>query len=187
VTAGSLRPQNTPRTERFAIVGCAGSGKSWLARRLGEILDVPVTHLDDVFYDDAWNELPMEKFAAVQRELIAQRRWVIDGNYNSTLSIRLAACGTVIFLDVSTLAALRGVFTRQIRHGAGHQGDGMHNRIRWGVIRYVTTYRCQMRPHVVTKIEEFAAGHAEVILLTNRRTARRWLQHIAARHTRSGG
>jgi adenylate kinase family enzyme len=184
VTAGSLGPQ---KTERIVIAGCGGSGKSWLARRLRGILDVPLTHLDDVFYDDEWNELPMEKFAAAQRELVAQHRWVIDGNYNSTLSIRLAACDTVILMDVSTLAALRGIFARLIRYGAGHQGNGVHNRIHWGVIRYVATYRRQMRPQVVAKIEEFAAGHAEVILLTSRRTARRWLQDIAAQHPRSGG
>jgi hypothetical protein len=63
----------------------------------------------------------------------------------------------------------------------------VHNRIHCGVIRYVATYRPRMRPQVVTKIEEFAAGHAEVILLTNRRTAGRWLRDIAVRHTRSGG
>jgi len=39
-------------------VGCGGSGKTYLARQLGQILGVPVTHLDAVFYDDEWNELP---------------------------------------------------------------------------------------------------------------------------------
>jgi hypothetical protein len=38
--------------ERVAIVGCEGSGKSWLARQPGQIPHVPVTHLGDVFYDE---------------------------------------------------------------------------------------------------------------------------------------
>jgi hypothetical protein len=167
--------------ERVAVVGCGGSGKSYLARELGQILQAPVTHLDAVFYDDEWNELPMEKFAAAQRDLVAQPRWVIDGNYNSTLQIRLQACDTVILMDVSTLTALRGIFARQARHGAGHQGNGVHNRIHWGVITYAAGYRRKMRPRVLAKINQFAAGHAEVILLPTRRAARRWLREAATR------
>ncbi|WP_411132986.1 topology modulation protein [Streptomyces sp. C10] len=169
--------------KKVAIVGCGGSGKSDLARKLAKILDAPVTHLDAAFYDDEWNALPMEKFAEVQRGLVAQPTWIIDGNYNSTLQIRLEACDTVVLMDVSTPAALWGIFSRQIRHGAGHKGNGVHNRITWGVIKYVATYRRKMRPRVMAKIEEFAAGHAEVVFLTSRRHTRRWLQQSAAQHS----
>ncbi|MFD8645095.1 MULTISPECIES: topology modulation protein [Streptomyces] len=168
--------------KKVAIVGCGGSGKSFLARELGRILDAPVTHLDAAFYDDEWNALPLDKFANLQRELVAQPRWVIDGNYNSTLQIRLDACDTVVLMDVSTVAALYGIFSRQIRHGAGHKGNGVHNRINWGVIKYVATYRRKMRPRVMSKIEEFASGRAEVVLLTSRGQTRRWLRKVAAEH-----
>lgn len=77
---------------RVAIVGSGGSGKSHVARRLGRLLHAPVTHLDAVFYDDEWNPLPSEKFEAAQRELVIAPCWVIDGNYNSSLHIRLEAC-----------------------------------------------------------------------------------------------
>lgn len=170
--------------KKVAIVGCGGSGKSHLARELGEILDAPVTHLDAVFYDDEWNALPMEKFALVQQDLAARPDWVIDGNYNSTLQIRLEACDTVVLMDVSTIAALWGVISRQIRHGAGHKGNGVHNRIHWGVLKYVATYRRKMRPRVVSKVDEFAAAHAKVVFLTSRRRTRRWLKQVAAtQHT----
>ena len=168
--------------KKTAIVGCGGSGKSHLARQLGSILDAPVTHLDAVYYDDDWNPLDQETFASLQRDLVSQPTWVIDGNYNSTLQTRLEACDTVVLMDVSTLAALWGIFSRQLRHGAGHKGNGVHNRIHWGVITYVATYRRRMRPRVLAKINEFAAGHAEVVLLTSRRHTRRWLREVAARH-----
>jgi adenylate kinase family enzyme len=164
--------------KKVAIVGCGGSGKSHLARQLGSILDAPVTHLDAVFYDDDWNPLDQETFASLQRDLVSRPTWVIDGNYNSTLQTRLEACDTVVLMDVSTLAALWGIFSRQLRHGAGHKGNGVHNRIHWGVITYVATYRRKMRPRVLAKINEFAVGHAEVVLLTSRRHTRRWLREV---------
>jgi hypothetical protein len=50
----------------------------------------------------------MEKFEARQRDLVAGARWVIDGNYNSTLHVRLEAADTVIFMDLPTRSCLRG-------------------------------------------------------------------------------
>ncbi|MFD6128803.1 topology modulation protein [Streptomyces diastaticus] len=168
--------------KKVAIVGCGGSGKSHVARELGGILDAPVTHLDAVFYDDEWNALPMDEFTDIQRELVAQPRWVIDGNYSSTLQVRLEACDTVVLMDVSTVAALYGILSRQVRQGAGHKGNGVHNRIHWGVVKYVLTYRRKMRPRVMTKIEESGSG-TDVVLLANRRQTRRWLRRVAAEHS----
>jgi adenylate kinase family enzyme len=161
--------------QKIAIVGCGGSGKSYLARELGRLIGAPAIHLDAEYYDDGWQPLPMEKFEARQRELVARARWVIDGNYNSTLHVRLEAADTVIFMDLPTRSCLRGIMTRQLRHGRGqNRGSGIFNRITPGVLRYVLGYRRKMRPRVRAKIDQFASG-AEVIVLTSRRQARRFL------------
>ncbi len=164
---------------RVAVVGSGGSGKSHVARELGRLLDAPVTHLDAVYYDDGWNPLPPEKFEAAQRELVAEPRWVIDGNYNASLHVRLEACDTVVMMDVLTWAALWGIVSRQLRYGAGQHTSGVYNRIHWGVIKYVATYRRRMRPKVLAKVDEFAAGK-QVVLLTSRARTRRWLEQVAA-------
>jgi len=167
--------------KRVAIVGCGGSGKSYVARELGRRLGAPVTHLDAVYYDADWNERPKDEFAELQRDLVAAPSWVIDGNYNSTLPIRLAPCDTVVFMDMPTLSCLWGVLSRQLRHGHGqHKGNGIYNRLHMGVIRYVLSYRRTMRPRVLAKIDEHARGHAQIVILTSRRRTRRWLSETVA-------
>lgn len=166
---------------RVAVVGCGGSGKSHLARELGRLLGAPVVHLDAVHYDDAWNPLPKDQFEAIQRELVAEPRWVIDGNYNSSLHIRLQACDTVVMMDVPTWAALWGIAARQLRHGSGQHPAGVYNHLHWGFISYVATYRRRMRPRVLAKIDEFAPGK-HVVFLTSRTQTRRWLQQVATGH-----
>lgn len=160
-------------------MGCGGSGKSRLARELGRLIEAPVTHLDAEYFDDQWNPMPMEKFEARQRDLVAGPRWVIDGNYNSTLQVRLEAADTVIFMDLPTRSCLRGILARQVRHGSGQdRASGVYNRITPGVLRYVLRYRRTMRPRVRAKIEQFAAD-AEIIVFTSRRHARRFLSSVA--------
>jgi adenylate kinase family enzyme len=116
--------------DRVAIIGCGGSGKSRLARQLGAVLGVAPVHLDAVYYDADWNPLPAAEFAAMQRELVSPRRWVIDGNYASTLPIRLTAADTVVFLDLPARTCLRGIAQRRLRHGGGqHDAIGVYDRI----------------------------------------------------------
>ena len=170
----------SPPVERVAIVGCGGSGKSYVARQLGRLLDLPVVHMDAVYFDDQWNPLPMERFEAVQRELVAAPRCVMDGNYNSTVQVRLEAADTVVFMDLPTRVCLWGILSRQLRHGRGQNDQsGVYNRITLDVLRYVLGYRRKMRPRVLAKIHRHASG-ARLIMLTSRRQTRRFLRHVAS-------
>lgn len=166
--------------KRVAIVGCGGSGKSFVARTLGELLDAPVTHLDAIFYDSDWNELPLPAFEEKQRALMMAPTWVIDGNYHSTLPVRLRACDTVVFLDLPTITCLWGAIWRQVRSGPGqHRATGEYNRMHRGVLRYIRTYRRKMRPKVLLQIHDHAP-HATLIRPTSRHEVRRWLSAVTA-------
>lgn len=147
-------------------------------RTLGDLLDVAVTHLDGVFYDEEWRELPVGEFQARQRSVVASPGWVIDSNYNATLPVWLHACNTVVFLDLPTVVCLWGVLWRQVCHGAGQNtATGEYNRLHRGVVRYVCTCRQKMRPKLLRRIEEHAQ-HATVVTLTSRRQVRRWLREV---------
>jgi len=165
--------------DRIAIIGCGGSGKSRLARELGSILGVTPVHLDGLYYDQDWKPLDKDRFAALQQELVAAPRWVIDGNYASSLPIRLEAADTVIFLDLPARTCLRGIAQRRLRHRGGqHATIGVYDRITWSFIRYIARYRKQMAPRVRTLIAAHA-GDAQVIILRSRRAARRYLAGAA--------
>ena len=148
-------------------------------------LGITPVHLDAFYYDKDWKPLDQETFASLQRDLVAAPRWIIDGNYASTLPVRLEAADTVIFLDLPGWACLRGIIQRRLRHRGGqHQAIGVYDRITWDFIRYILGYRKKMAPRVRALITSHA-GHAQVTVLRSRAAARRYLADPAATMARS--
>ncbi|ASU79137.1 topology modulation protein [Actinopolyspora erythraea] len=165
---------------KIAICGCGGSGKSAIARQLSDRLELPVTHLDMVYYDEQWNPLSHDEFAAVQRRLVSEDRWILDGNYAGTMPIRLAAADVVIFLDIHPLVCLWGILQRRRHHrGSDELSRHLRGNLNWGFVKYILSYRTTMRPKVRTLLEEHATGN--VIVLTSRRAARRYVETVSVR------
>lgn len=159
------------------ICGCGGSGKSALARELGQRLNVPVTHLDMEFYDEDWNPLDQEAFAARQRALVAEPAWILDGNYASTMPIRLKAADTVVFLDLPARTCLWGILQRRRQHrGTDALSRHLRGRLTWGFVKYIVGYRRTMRPRVEALIAEHATG--AVLTLRSRRQVRKFLRTV---------
>lgn len=166
--------------DRIAVIGCGGSGKTYLANRLAAHLDLPLTHLDAVFYDADWEPRPTDEFATLQENLVARPRWLVEGNYAGTMPIRLSRADTVIFLDLSPLTCLAGIAQRRWRYRSGqHVDDGVYDRITWNFVRYVWGYRRTMRPKVRDLLTAHA-GHATQVVLTSRRQVARYLARVTS-------
>ncbi|MBF6171046.1 topology modulation protein [Nocardia blacklockiae] len=168
--------------DRIAILGCGGSGKTYLANQLAGLLQLPLTHLDSVYYDSEWNPLPKDDFAQRQRELVAAPRWLIEGNHASTLPIRLARADTVIFLDIPALTCSAGILQRRLRYRGGQHADGVYDHITWSFLRYIWGYRTNMRPRVHQLLAEHGT-YDQLITLTSRRQATRFLTTLRAEHS----
>jgi len=165
--------------ERILIIGCGGAGKSTFARKLGEKTGLPVVHLDKLFWKPGWVESTKEEID--QKILLEMEKpaWIMDGNYNRTLDLRLQRCDTVIYLDFSTAACLWGVAKRVITtYGTVRpdMGEGCPERFDWEFLRWVATYNRDKRQSNYARIRN--APHAKLIVLKNRREVNRFLESI---------
>ncbi|KJY76922.1 hypothetical protein [Vibrio nigripulchritudo] len=87
---------------KIHITGNAGSGKTTLASRLGEALDLPVYSLDSVVWKERWVAASKEERTQGENELIGHDHWVIEG------VSRLVRDNSdyVVFLDVPRTVCL---------------------------------------------------------------------------------
>lgn len=97
---------------RVAVIGCAGAGKSTFSVRLGDITGIPVVHLDRHFWKPGWVETPTEEWRAVVSRLASEEQWIMDGNYSSTLDLRLPLADTIVFFDYPRRICAYRVFKR---------------------------------------------------------------------------
>ena len=165
--------------ERIMIIGCGGSGKSTLARQLGEKTGLPVVHLDKLFWHPGWVESTKEEIDEKILRIIEEPRWIIDGNYNRTLLMRLEKCDTVIYLDFSRFACLMGVAKRVITtYGQVRpdMADGCPERFDWEFLQWVWNFNKNKRERYYKMLNE--AEGIEKIVLKNRRTVKRFLERI---------
>ena len=92
---------NIHNYNKIILVGSSGSGKSWFAKRIAELTNYPLYHLDVEFWQPNWVMPPKEWRIARQQEMIIGEQWIIEGNYNSTMELRYVAADLVIFMDIN--------------------------------------------------------------------------------------
>ena len=166
--------------QRVLLIGSPGSGKTTLAKQLSQLFNLPLIHLDKLFWRGDWQQVSREEFdAALQREL-EKPRWLIDGNYLRTLDRRLDDCDTVIWLDLPTPICLWRVIKRffqnrgRVREDMGGNCVERWDKERLTFFRYVATFR---RTHH-KQMQERLRNHPDVgvIHLKSRRQVKGFLQ-----------
>lgn len=166
--------------KRVLVIGSGGAGKSTLARRLGERLGLPVVHLDVCYWRPGWVETPKEEWRQKVEELCAHEAWVMDGNFSATLDARLAACDTVVFIDLPRTVCVWRVLKRLFMYRNATRPDmaaGCGEKLDWKFLHWVWTFPSRTRPKVLARIEGLAADK-RVYRLRSRAEVERFLAEV---------
>lgn len=167
--------------QRVLVIGSGGSGKTTVAARIANALRLALIHLDAVYWHTGWTPTPPDEWRSVVAQLIAEPRWVMDGNYGGTLDMRLAACDTVVFLDLPRGVCLWRIVKRNIRYRGRTRPDvapGCPERLTWEFVRWVWTYPKRRRPGILERLSKLPTRH--VIVLSSQSDVDRFLTGLEA-------
>ncbi len=157
--------------KKVVVIGCGGSGKSTLAIKLGKATGLPVYHLDRIFWQPSWESLPKDIWREKQKELVSREEWIVDGNYGSTLEIRLQASDTIIYLDMPRWLCLYGALKRFFQYRGKVRPDmteGCKERITWEFFSWIWNYRKTKRPETLAMLETLKE-EKKVLILRSRK------------------
>ena len=153
--------------KKIIVIGCPGSGKSTVSRTLHNKTGIPLYHLDMMY----WNadKTTVEKSVFLERlsDVLEKDEWIIDGNYSSTMELRMAACDTVIFLDYPLNVCLDGIRAR--RGKPRSDMPWIETEEDEEFIEFIKSYNEQQNPKVLELLEKYSDRN--IIILRSREQA----------------
>lgn len=162
--------------KRIMVIGAPGTGKTHFSQQLSTITGIEVTHMDLLYWNADKTPVTHSVFRSRLLNVLHRDAWILDGNYQRTLDLRMHHCDTVFFLDYSVDTALRGL---------GQQRVGSRDDVPWvgehpspKVHESVSMFPTRSRPAIVDKLR--ALDDVTVHTFRSRTKADAFLNEIAA-------
>lgn len=140
--------------KKVIVIGCPGSGKSWFSKELHKITGIPLYHLDMMFWNPDKTTVDKSVFHERLQAVLGTDEWIIDGNYASTMKMRMEACDTVVFLDYSTVLCLEGI--RERRGKVRSDMPWVETEEDAEFVEFINNYNSQNRPAVLELLQRYS-------------------------------
>jgi adenylate kinase family enzyme len=160
--------------KKVIVIGCPGSGKSTFSRVLYSKTGLPLHHLDMMFWNADRTTVEKCVFRERLSAVLESDEWIIDGNYGSTMELRLAACDTCIFLDFPLEVCLDGV-----RERSGKPRSDMpwiETETDEKFLEFIKKYNEQERPKVLDLLEKYS--EKQIMIFKSREEADEYLSRL---------
>ena len=162
--------------KKIMVIGCPGSGKSTFSRALHKRTGIPLFHLDMMYWNPDRTTVDRSVFRERLSNAIQKNEWIIDGNYGSTIELRLQACDTVVFLDYPPNICLNGIMERRGKARTDIPWIENENEEDVEFIEFVKSFNSQSRPEIIALLEKYS--DKDIIILKNRDEADEFLNQI---------
>ncbi len=170
--------------KRVIVIGCPGSGKSTFSIALAKATGLPLVHLDAIYHQEIWSSNPESKKLQWQEkilELVQGDQWIIDGNYKSTMQIRIEAADAIIFLDYPRYLSMWRTFVRRWKFRNKKRPDmpaTWKEKISWNFMKLILNYSRDQRP-IILKQLELSKNNKKIHIITSPRMAQKFLSGTA--------
>ncbi len=153
--------------KKIIVIGCPGSGKSTVSRTLHNKTGISLYHLDMMYWNADKTTVEKSIFFERLSAVLEKDEWIIDGNYGSTMELRMAACDTVIFLDYPLDICLDGIKERRGKPRSDMPWIETEEDAEF--IEFIKNYNEQQKPKVLELLKKYSDKN--IIILESREQA----------------
>jgi adenylate kinase family enzyme len=163
--------------KKVIVIGCPGSGKSTFARALNKLTNIPLYYLDMLYWNEDKTTVDRSVFTQRLSEVLTKSEWIIDGNYGSTMEMRIKECDTIFFLDYPLETCLEGVMSRRGKPREDMPWIEPETEIDEEFIEFIKNYNSSSHPDVISILEKYK--DKEIIVFKNRGEADAYLDYFS--------
>lgn len=100
--------------QRILVFGVTGSGKTSLARRIGDRTGLPWHAVDDLTWEPNWVSVPDDEQRRRIEKICAGDAWILDHAYGRWLDVVLDRVQLIVALDYPRLLSLSRLIRRSV-------------------------------------------------------------------------
>lgn len=165
---------------RIVFYGVAGAGKTTLAARVAERLQIPLTSADSLFWRPGWVKVDVAEQRRLMGAVFAQDRWVVDSAWSSVRTETLERADLLVCLDYPWWLTGSRLLRRTVRRVVTkeHVCNGNVESLRtmlWGreaiLVWWLRTVRSRHRS--IARLAHLP--HPDVVVLRRPADAEEWL------------
>lgn len=150
---------------KTAVLGYAGSGKTYLSDYIAKKKNIPVLHLDSVKWDKEWKAVDDALVLPQVREFMSADNWIIDGYYKYLLyDERLEQADLIVLLLLPRLTC----FYRAVKRTKLRRQEGYKNDLNWWFVKF-TLFGCRNKERRRTYREIAEKYSGKTVVLKSRR------------------
>lgn len=167
---------------RILVYGVTGSGKTTLARRIGEATGLPWHEADQLTWEPNWTEVPLDEQKRRIQAICGGEEWVLDTAYGKWLEIPLARAELIVALDYPRWVSLGRLVKRTIARARDGAPVCNGNRETWRVALSrdsIVLWHFKSFAHKRARIRRWAAESRPVVVHKTPAETERWLRHEA--------
>ena len=165
---------------KIHIIGCSGSGKTYLANALSKKYNIPHFDLDDIQWDNHSKEYgakrSMEARKALLQELLSNEEWIIEGVYYTWVQQSFEDADLIYVLDVPRYLCMSRIIMRAIKRKLGMiQGKRETLKSVYNLLKWTEIFQSKNLMEIKSILDSY---DEKVIWLTNKKDVEKIIETV---------